>query len=121
MISRDIVNITDIYNDGMTKISCQTKVTSARVFLHSVISVLVWVMTSNRNDCCGTLTCEFSAQAQLAALSFRDGLNLFMHAMAMMFGEATPPHLWAAIIALPDEKVKKSAAANAEGEVYVLA
>lgn len=88
----------------------QTKVTQPAVFLHSVISALCMGDDFKPEMTAGHSLGEFSALVAAGALSFEDGLKLvYARAMAMQKACEAQPSTMAAIIALPDEKWKKSA------------
>ncbi|SUB89439.1 Malonyl CoA-acyl carrier protein transacylase [Porphyromonas macacae] len=100
-------NITDIMFAGTDEQLKETKVTQPAVFLHSVIKAAT--MDNLKCDmAAGHSLGEFSALVAIGALSFEDGLRLVSkRAMAMQKACELQPSTMAAIIGLPDEKVKE--------------
>ena len=70
--------ITDIMFNGTDEDLRQTKVTQPAVFLHSVISALCMGDDFKPEMTAGHSLGEFSALVAAGALSFEDGLNLYM-------------------------------------------
>ena len=71
--------ITDIMFNGTDEDLRQTKVTQPAVFLHSVISALCMGEDFKPEMTAGHSLGEFSALVAAGALSFEDGLKLYMH------------------------------------------
>lgn len=108
-LANDILGfrITDIMFEGNDEDLKQTKVTQPAVFLDSVIQA---ICTDNFKPdmAAGHSLGEFSALTAAGALSFEDGLRLvYARAMAMQECCERVPGAMAAIINLPDEKVKE--------------
>lgn len=113
--------ITDIMFSGTDDELKQTKVTQPAVFLHSVISALCMESGEEPSMVAGHSLGEFSALVYSGALSFEDGLRLVAaRANAMQKACEANPGTMAAIIALPDDKVKEICAeVSKEGKVVV--
>ena len=85
----------------------QTKVTQPSIFLHSVILATVLGEDFKPDMVAGHSLGEFSALVANRTLSFEDGLRLVsQRAMAMQKACDANPGTMAAIINLPDEKIK---------------
>lgn len=112
--------ITDIMFDGTEEDLRQTKVTQPAVFLHSVISALCLGDEFAPDMTAGHSLGEFSALVTSGALTFEDGLKLvYARAMAMQKACESTPSTMAAILALPDEKVKEICSIVNKDEVCV--
>lgn len=86
----------------------QTKVTQPAVFLHSVAVAIAMGSDFTPDMVAGHSLGEFSALVASKALSFEDGLKLVSaRAMAMQKACELQPSTMAAILGLPDEKVKE--------------
>ena len=104
-------NITEIMFNGTDEELKQTKVTQPAVFLHSVISALCLGQDFNPEMAAGHSLGELSALTATRCLSFEDGLKLVAaRAIAMQKACEAVPGTMAAIIALADDVVEKSAA-----------
>lgn len=100
-------NITDIMFEGTDEDLRQTKVTQPSIFLHSVILATVLGEDFKPDMVAGHSLGEFSALVANRTLSFEDGLRLVsQRAMAMQKACDANPGTMAAIINLPDEKIK---------------
>ena len=100
-------NITEIMFEGTDEDLRQTKVTQPSIFLHSVILATVLGEDFKPDMVAGHSLGEFSALVANRTLSFEDGLRLVsQRAMAMQKACAANPGTMAAIINLPDEKIK---------------
>lgn len=116
--------ITDIMFEGTDEELRQTKVTQPAVFLHSVISSIVYSETTGIRPemTAGHSLGEFSALVAAGALSFEDGLKLvYARAMAMQKACEAKPSTMAAILALPDEKIEEICAEISTPENVVVA
>lgn len=101
--------ITDIMFAGTDDQLKETKVTQPAVFLHSVISALCLGSEFTPSMVAGHSLGEFSALVAVGALSFEDGLRLVAkRANAMQKACELNPGTMAAIIGLPDEKLRES-------------
>jgi len=99
--------ITDIMFSGTTEELKETKVTQPAVFLHSVIAYKT-LENPKPDMVAGHSLGEFSALVANGVLSFEDGLRLVsIRAQAMQKACEINPSTMAAILALPDEKVKE--------------
>lgn len=100
-------NITEIMFEGTDEDLRQTKVTQPSIFLHSVILATVLGEDFKPDMVAGHSLGEFSALVANRTLSFEDGLRLVsQRAMAMQKACDANPGTMAAIINLPDEKIK---------------
>lgn len=100
-------NITEIMFEGTDEDLRQTKVTQPSIFLHSVILATVLGENFKPDMVAGHSLGEFSALVANRTLSFEDGLRLVsQRAMAMQKACDANPGTMAAIINLPDEKIK---------------
>lgn len=100
-------NITEIMFEGTDEDLRQTKVTQPSIFLHSVILATVLGEDFKPDMLAGHSLGEFSALVANRTLSFEDGLRLVsQRAMAMQKACDANPGTMAAIINLPDEKIK---------------
>ena len=100
-------NITEIMFEGTDEDLRQTKVTQLSIFLHSVILATVLGEDFKPDMVAGHSLGEFSALVANRTLSFEDGLRLVsQRAMAMQKACDANPGTMAAIINLPDEKIK---------------
>lgn len=100
-------NITEIMFEGNDEDLRQTKVTQPSIFLHSVILATVLGEDFKPDMVAGHSLGEFSALVANRTLSFEDGLRLVsQRAMAMQKACDANPGTMAAIINLPDEKIK---------------
>ena len=100
-------NITEIMFEGTDEDLRQTKVTQPSIFLHSVILATVLGEDFKPDMVAGYSLGEFSALVANRTLSFEDGLRLVsQRAMAMQKACDANPGTMAAIINLPDEKIK---------------
>lgn len=100
-------NITEIMFEGTDEDLRQTKVTQPSIFLHSVILAIVLGEDFKPDMVAGHSLGEFSALVANRTLSFEDGLRLVsQRAMAMQKACDANPGTMAAIINLPDEKIK---------------
>lgn len=100
-------NITEIMFEGTDEDLRQTKVTQPSIFLHSVILATVLGEDFKPDMVAGHSLGEFSALVANHTLSFEDGLRLVsQRAMAMQKACDANPGTMAAIINLPDEKIK---------------
>lgn len=100
-------NITEIMFEGTDENLRQTKVTQPSIFLHSVILATVLGEDFKPDMVAGHSLGEFSALVANRTLSFEDGLRLVsQRAMAMQKACDANPGTMAAIINLPDEKIK---------------
>lgn len=98
--------ITDIMFEGTAEDLKQTKVTQPAVFLHSVISAIVFGVEPEM--VAGHSLGEFSALVVAKVLSFEDGLRLVAaRAMAMQKACELNPSVMAAVLGLPDAKVEE--------------
>ena len=100
-------NITEIMFEGTDEDLRQTKVTQPSIFLHSVRLATVLGEDFKPDMVAGHSMGEFSALVANRTLSFEDGLRLVsQRAMAMQKACDANPGTMAAIINLPDEKIK---------------
>lgn len=100
-------NITEIMFEGTDEDLRQTKVTQPSIFLHSVILATVLGEDFKPDMVAGHSLGEFSALVANRTLSFEDGLRLVsQRAIAMQKACDANPGTMAAIINLPDEKIK---------------
>ena len=100
-------NITEIMFEGTDEDLRQTKVTQPSIFLHSVILATVLGEDFKPDMVAGHSLGEFSALVANRTLSFEDGLRLVsQRAMAMQKACDANPGTMAAIINLPDEKIR---------------
>lgn len=100
-------NITEIMFEGTDEDLRQTKVTQPSIFLHSVILATVLGEDFKPDMVAGHSLGEFSALVANRTLSFEDGLRLVsQRAMAMQKACDANPGTMAAIINLPDDKIK---------------
>lgn len=100
-------NITEIMFEGTDEDLRQTKVTQPAIFLHSVILATVLGEDFKPDMVAGHSLGEFSALVANRTLSFEDGLRLVsQRAMAMQKACDANPGTMAAIINLPDDKIK---------------
>ena len=100
-------NITEIMFEGTDEDLRQTKVTQPSIFLHSVILATVLGEDFKPDMVAGHSLGEFSALVANRTLSFEDSLHLVsQRAMAMQKACDANPGTMAAIINLPDEKIK---------------
>lgn len=100
-------NITEVMFEGTDEDLRQTKVTQPAIFLHSVILATVLGEDFKPDMVAGHSLGEFSALVANRTLSFEDGLRLVsQRAMAMQKACDANPGTMAAIINLPDDKIK---------------
>lgn len=100
-------NITEVMFEGTDEDLRQTKVTQPAIFLHSVILATVLGEDFKPDMVAGHSLGEFSALVANHTLSFEDGLRLVsQRAMAMQKACDANPGTMAAIINLPDDKIK---------------
>ena len=111
-------NITDLMFNGTDEDLRQTKVTQPAIFLHSVILAKTMGDDFNPDMVAGHSLGEFSALVAAGALSFEDGLRLVSaRAQAMQKACEKTPSTMAAVLALPDARVKELCASVTEGVV----
>lgn len=100
--------ITDLMFEGTEEDLKQTKVTQPAIFLHSVLLAKSLGEDFQPDMVAGHSLGEFSALVAAGALSFEEGLKLVSkRAQAMQKACEMRPSTMAAVLALPDEKVKE--------------
>jgi len=100
--------ITDLMFEGSDEDLRQTKVTQPAIFLHSVVLAKVMGDEFRPEMVAGHSLGEFSALVAAGALSFEEGLELvYKRALAMQKAGELNPGTMAAVLGLPDEKVKE--------------
>lgn len=101
-------NITDLMFNGTEEDLKQTKVTQPAIFLHSVILAKSLGDEFKPDMVAGHSLGEFSALVAAGALSFEEGLKLVSkRAQAMQKACELRPSTMAAVLALPDDKIKE--------------
>ena len=100
--------ITDLMFEGTEEDLKQTKVTQPAIFLHSVILAKSLGDEFKPDMVAGHSLGEFSALVAAGALSFEEGLKLVSkRAHAMQKACELRPSTMAAVLALPDDKIKE--------------